>query len=834
MTEPFKDSQSRLIFPECNSTAKTFTPFQLANLGQEIIHSKIGIKRSVMALQGDNNYITASIILSAWLNRDIVFMLPKECNPADLLGLAQRGLISHLIKVESVRRYEIKEIELFNADEDPSISSEDCEEMKNLRVDGGIIMCTSGSTGKPKAIGHSWERLKKGARNVIESYQLNQTDTAHCLLPLTHINGLVTTLIAPCLSNSAVVFQQQPFVLADYFKNLAVFYPSWLSASPYYLNLIANSIETKINHSYRFIRTASAPLSESLLEEITEIFECPIVNSMGMTEAAGQIFTNLIDKPQSTAVGYPINTEVSVLQGNQIANEGTGELLIKGSTVISSYLFTKGKNKESHHEEWLRTGDLVSIEPNKLTRISGRIKNILNFCGLKFQIEEMEQSIELHTGQRVVGIPVVSKSYGEQLRLAVEANGSENLHLEKLFTDATGLLHSAAIIESIVIVDKYPLLPSRKIDRASLKQAKYREVFKPNSIDLISKSGIPDIQAIKKLITSLLSIDADMIDENSTQDDFPEWDSLVSMQIANAIEDNLGRELALEEIILCESISGIISLIEDDKITKQDASKKQRNGKNRLEGNNLSELLKQHGREETNLLYIIPGWEFVKALGFESPVTFIEVAKDIASNDCNIIMNSFTWKFISGVPFISKKTRCEVGIVPEALRLFPGSYRSQSAIYSYSLLYPDSELSHDAQECWGYESTAYKLFNHPKARVIHLGIGKKGSSLIKGNACCHVAEKVIGTPARVEKCFTGFSDINQSRLNVQTESIYVRSEDYRYKPYEWGFCEQILLDHKRTKTDHTHILSYQMQDLKTILLNELENNPLAPFQNNPI
>jgi len=64
--------------------------------------------------------------------------------------------------------------------------------------DAAVCIYTSGSTGNPKGVSLSHGNLLAGALNVIEAKQINASDRVLCVLPLSHINGLVTTYLAHC------------------------------------------------------------------------------------------------------------------------------------------------------------------------------------------------------------------------------------------------------------------------------------------------------------------------------------------------------------------------------------------------------------------------------------------------------------------------------------------------------------------------------------------------------------------------------------------------------------------------------------------------------------
>lgn len=68
---------------------------------------------------------------------------------------------------------------------------------------------------------------------------------------------------------------------------------------------------------------------------------------------------------------------------------------------------------------------------------------------------------------------------------------------------------------------------------------------------------------MKKKVIGLLSrvFENIAIDESSSQENIPEWDSMKQLNIAFEIENEFGIELEPEEIVLLKSVNGIINFL---------------------------------------------------------------------------------------------------------------------------------------------------------------------------------------------------------------------------------------------------------------------------------
>src|SRR5207248_11601625 len=62
--------------------------------------------------------------------------------------------------------------------------------------DIALILHTSGTTSRPKRVPLSHANLLTSARNVANTYELNQGDVSLCVMALFHVQGLVGSTLA--------------------------------------------------------------------------------------------------------------------------------------------------------------------------------------------------------------------------------------------------------------------------------------------------------------------------------------------------------------------------------------------------------------------------------------------------------------------------------------------------------------------------------------------------------------------------------------------------------------------------------------------------------------
>ncbi|GMA64461.1 AMP-binding protein [Alicyclobacillus fastidiosus] len=223
-----------------------------------------------------------------------------------------------------------------------------------------VLMFTSGTTGKPKGVLLRRRHLLHAVNNVILSHQLTEFDVAYCILPLFHINAQVIVLLSTLLSGGRLVMVDR-FHASRFWDDVTTHRVTWVSAVPTILSILSKQqSKTHRTHYLRFIRSASAPLSPAIKTR----FECsvgvPVVESYGMTEAAGQICINPLPPAvrKAGSVGKPFGLELEILNDEKhpVGPNHVGEIVIRGQNVIEAYAGAEGQHADSRWDGWIFTG----------------------------------------------------------------------------------------------------------------------------------------------------------------------------------------------------------------------------------------------------------------------------------------------------------------------------------------------------------------------------------------------------------------------------------------------------------------------------------------------
>jgi acyl-CoA synthetase (AMP-forming)/AMP-acid ligase II len=281
-----------------------------------------------------------------------------------------------------------------------------------------VLLASSGTTGAPKGIPLSEWQLMHAARRVARHHGFGPDQRGYTPLPLFHVNAQVMGLLANLVSGASLVVDRR-FDVNTYWERVEQWRPTWLNAVPAILTSLAAAPAPSedLARGIRFARSASAPLPEHTLRAFTEHTGIGVLETYGMTEAAGQITANPVkaDARRIGSVGLPVGIGLSVLDpdGRPAPPGQEGMVALRGRQVVSHYLDLSGDVPERARPArdasgWLITGDLGVRDEDGFVRLAGRVDDVINRGGEKIHPLEIENVLLGHPSVRsaaVVGAP---------------------------------------------------------------------------------------------------------------------------------------------------------------------------------------------------------------------------------------------------------------------------------------------------------------------------------------------------------------------------------------------------------------------------------------------
>ena len=290
-----------------------------------------------------------------------------------------------------------------------------------------LILHTSGTTSRPKMVPLSAGNLRASAANIAGTLRLQENDRCLNVMPLFHIHGLVGALLST-LHAGASIYCTPGFNALKFFSWLEAAKPTWYTAVPTMHQVIlaraGRNRAVAQSTALRFIRSSSSSLPPQILTGLEAAFNCPVIESYGMTEAAHQMASNHLPPGHRVpgTVGFAAGPEVAIMDedGTLLLPAETGEIVIRGPNVMSGYENNPAGNAAAFSGGWFRTGDQGEIDQTGLLRITGRLKEIINRGGEKISPREIDEVLLDHPAvTQAVTFAIPHKSLGEDVGAAV-------------------------------------------------------------------------------------------------------------------------------------------------------------------------------------------------------------------------------------------------------------------------------------------------------------------------------------------------------------------------------------------------------------------------------
>ena len=161
---------------------------------------------------------------------------------------------------------------------------------------------------------------------------------------------------------------------------------------------------------------------------------------------------------------------VADADGHELQRGSTGELLVRGYSVMQGYLDDPEATAAAIDERgFLRTGDLATMDDRGYVRIVGRSKDMLIVGGFNVYPAEVENTLMGHDAiaqVAVIGVP--DEVHGEEI-VAVVVAGEGVPSGEEILAYGNEHLGRHKYPRRVEFVDALPLGPSHKVLKRELR-----------------------------------------------------------------------------------------------------------------------------------------------------------------------------------------------------------------------------------------------------------------------------------------------------------------------------------------------------------------------------
>ena len=417
-------------------------------LGTSLIN--LGLKGKRIAVIGENRYEWEIAYLSIVCGTGIVVPLDKSlpANELELLiersdieaifytkkyseiiqniRLSEKNKLKHLISMDNDENGEgiYSQKELIR--EGKKLIEEGNNEFLNAKINPKemeIMLFTSGTTSKSKVVALSHENICTNLMDIGSVLDVNQDDVFLSILPIHHVFECTVGFLFSLYKGAETVFCDG---LRHIVENLNEYHVTVMACVPGIYERIFMMIRKKLekqgkleeilkneekykNCSMKERKEAFEEIHDMLggkiklfisgaasldntIEERYRLLGINLVQGYGLTETSPVVAVGTNKNYKLGSIGKTVpSVEAKLVDVNE---EGIGELVVRGPSIMLGYYENEEANKESLKEGWFYTGDLAKIDEEGYIFICCRKKSVIVLKnGKNIFPEEMENLV---------------------------------------------------------------------------------------------------------------------------------------------------------------------------------------------------------------------------------------------------------------------------------------------------------------------------------------------------------------------------------------------------------------------------------------------------------
>jgi amino acid adenylation domain-containing protein len=432
------------------------------------------------------------------------------------------------------------------------------------------LLYTSGSTGRPKGVALSHAALANYARWAIRSLGLGPADRVAQRSPAGFDAALYELLVAWLSGAAAVIVPSDvaanPTRLAERITSAGVTY---LLMVPSLLALHVEAGTWSRCPTLRLVACAGEALPQALVDGFAAQSPARLVNLYGPTEGgigAAERWAHPGEPAHTVPIGRASgNVRLYVLdEFDQVQPTGApGELHIGGIQLARGYAGAPRLTAERFRpnqlsgrlgERWYRTGDRVRLLPGGDLEFLGRLDDQLKVNGVRVELAEIQAVLHQHPAVRQAAVAVRETGDGRQgivayvvLRSTLSTVDGE---LRRFLRER---LHEAMLPNRYLTVDRIPVLPNGKLDRAALPEP---------AVAAPENAGVGPRDQVEARLVELWQ-DVLGVAAIGVHDDFfvLGGHSLLALRLVMRIGATFGRELPIAALMSAPTVAGLAELL---------------------------------------------------------------------------------------------------------------------------------------------------------------------------------------------------------------------------------------------------------------------------------
>lgn len=336
--------------------------------------------------------------------------------------------------------------------------------------DEAALVYTSGTTGRPKGVMLTHGNILTNARQIAEWLKLTEADRSLIVMPLFHVNALMTTGMAALWAGGQIVVMPR-FSASRHWEVVARRRVTYFGSVATMLAMLSEAHPSGIPDgldisSLRFALCGSAPVPVEVMKRFESLFGCPVIEGYGLTESTCRSTFNPIDgcrRPGS--VGLPIGNQMKIFdeRDRELGPNQIGEIVLRGPNIMKGYYRDEKATREAFRSGWFHTGDLGYYDEDGFFYVVDRKSDMIIRGGENIYPREIDEVLYSHPKIKdaaTIGVP--DPLYGQEVKSFVVLREGEGATQEELIEFCRAHLADFKCPKTIEFLDEIPKGPTGK------------------------------------------------------------------------------------------------------------------------------------------------------------------------------------------------------------------------------------------------------------------------------------------------------------------------------------------------------------------------------------
>lgn len=343
-------------------------------------------------------------------------------------------------------------------------------------ADEAVIIYTSGTTGRPKGVLLTHGNLLSNAQQIAEWLHLTGDDRSLMIMPLFHVNALMTTAMAVLWVGGSVVLAPR-FSASRHWETISRYGVTYFGSVATMLSMLNNKYPTGApvgldTSRFRFALCGSAPVPVEVLKMFESRFCCPVIEGYGLSESTCRSTFNPIEGHRRVgSVGLPIGNEIRILDDNdrELGPRGVGEIVLRGPNIMKGYYKNETATRDAFRSGWFHTGDLGYQDEDGFFFVVDRKSDMIIRGGENIYPREIDEVLYQHPKvKEAATIGVSHELYGEEVKSFVVLRDGQQATEQELIEFCSSRLADFKCPKRIEFVEDIPKGPTGKLLKREL------------------------------------------------------------------------------------------------------------------------------------------------------------------------------------------------------------------------------------------------------------------------------------------------------------------------------------------------------------------------------